>query len=146
MASTATGGECLTISGTLRRASRFLYFLRTGYKVDGERVIPDFPDENFRNHLMVYQFAAQFTAGKDVLDVGCGTGYGTALLAKEARSAVGVPTSLPLRSSGHGNATQPFAISKWTCSTWILLTIPSISLSRVRISSTCAIRLVTSAK
>lgn len=39
----------------------------------------------------------QFAFGKDVLDVGCGSGYGTALLATVARSVVGIdisPTAL----------------------------------------------------
>jgi len=72
-----------------------LYFLKTGYYPDGERVIPDFPNENFQNHLKVYKFLLQFTAAKDVLDVGCGTGYGTACLAENARSIVGIDISKP---------------------------------------------------
>ncbi len=85
----------------VRRARRGLkksiYFLRTGYFHTGERVHPDFPDENFQNHLKVYQFVQQFAVGKDALDVGCGSGYGTALLATVTRSIVGIdisPTAL----------------------------------------------------
>jgi 2-polyprenyl-3-methyl-5-hydroxy-6-metoxy-1,4-benzoquinol methylase len=67
------------------------YRLRTGYNPTGERVCPDFPDANYESHLEVYAFAAQFAVGKDVLDVGCGTGYGTALLAERgARTALGI--------------------------------------------------------
>lgn len=65
-----------------------------GYHHTGERVCPDFPDENFRNHLRVYEFAAQFAPGRRVLDVGCGTGYGTAFLLRSgALSAQGIDLS-----------------------------------------------------
>lgn len=40
----------------------------------------------FRNHVRVYEFAAQFVAGKRVADVGCGAGYGCKIL-KEAGAA-----------------------------------------------------------
>jgi len=72
---------------------RIGYFLRTGYYSAGERVIPAFPDANFQAHLKVYQFMRQFAVGKDVLDVGCGTGYGTAHLAEVAKSIVGIDYS-----------------------------------------------------
>jgi 2-polyprenyl-3-methyl-5-hydroxy-6-metoxy-1,4-benzoquinol methylase len=78
------------LSGELWRIG---YFLRTGYYSRGERVIPDFPDENFQNHFKVYKFVRSFAAGRDVLDVGCGTGYGTAHLAEVARSVVGIDIS-----------------------------------------------------
>jgi SAM-dependent methyltransferase len=59
----------------------------------GERVIPGRVDPDLLNeHLARYRFAAQFAAGAKVLDAGCGTGYGTAMLAG-ALSAVGVDLS-----------------------------------------------------
>ena len=65
-----------------------------GYKHSGERVVPDFEDENFRNHFRVYQLAAQFVRDKDVMDCGCGTGYGSAYLAEQsARSVTGIDFS-----------------------------------------------------
>jgi len=77
-----------------RRFVRAVYSLRTGYRDSGERVNPDFPDENFNSHLRFYQFASQFVSGKDVLDCGCGTGYGTALFAESgAKSALGIDFS-----------------------------------------------------
>jgi SAM-dependent methyltransferase len=72
---------------------RLLYYLRTGYWHCGERVNPDFPDEYFQNHLKAYQFFLQFADHQTVLDVGCGTGYGTALLASVAKRAVGIDIS-----------------------------------------------------
>ena len=72
---------------------RILCFLRTGYRCTGERVNPDVPDANFQNHFKVYKFMRQFAAQKDVIDVGCGTGYGTAHLAEVTRSIVGVDIS-----------------------------------------------------
>jgi 2-polyprenyl-3-methyl-5-hydroxy-6-metoxy-1,4-benzoquinol methylase len=69
------------------------YVVQNGYWHTGERVCPDFPEENFVNHLKVYRFAAQFCSGKRVLDVGCGTGYGTSHLSECASFAVGVDLS-----------------------------------------------------
>ena len=37
-----------------------------------------------------YEFAVSYIQGKKVLDVGCGNGYGTALMAKSAREIVGL--------------------------------------------------------
>src|SRR5260370_13256284 len=74
-------------------ALRISYFLRTGYYSRGERVNPDFPDANFQNHFKVYRFLPQYAVEKDVIDIGCGTGYGTAHLAKVARSIVGIDIS-----------------------------------------------------
>jgi len=70
--------------------TRGTYALRTGYWHTGERSCPDFPDEIFVNHTKVYRFASQFCVGKRILDVGCGTGYGTSFLSDSAKSAVGI--------------------------------------------------------
>ena len=57
----------------------------------GERTLPGIPEENywFQRHVVAYEFAAKLVAGKDVLDAGCGEGYGAALLARDAASVVG---------------------------------------------------------
>jgi SAM-dependent methyltransferase len=85
-------------SRALGRAQRLLtsslYFAKTGYWHDGERVNPDFPGENFINHQKVYLFVSQLVPNKIVLDVGCGTGYGTAILAKHAQQIVGIDNSI----------------------------------------------------
>ena len=72
---------------------RVVYFFRTGYMHTGERVNPDFPDANFQNHFKVYKFLEQFAKDNDVLDVGCGTGYGAAYLRTAAKSVIGIDLS-----------------------------------------------------
>ncbi len=60
----------------------------------GERVIPgQVEDDLWAEHIARYAFATRFADGKRVLDLGCGTGYGTAELAKYAFEAVGVDIS-----------------------------------------------------
>ena len=60
----------------------------------GERVIPGQVDPDLMNeHLARYAFAARLARGKRVLDAGCGSGYGSAELAKAAASVLGVDQS-----------------------------------------------------
>jgi SAM-dependent methyltransferase len=47
----------------------------------------------FGAHMARYRLAATFTSGKSILDVGCGSGYGTASLAHAAALAVGIDAS-----------------------------------------------------
>jgi len=58
----------------------------------GERTLPGIREENywFQRHLVAYRFLLPMAAGKRVLDLGSGEGYGTALLASVAREALGV--------------------------------------------------------
>lgn len=58
----------------------------------GERTIPDLDIENywFRRHQVVYQRLAKHCVGRDVLEAGCGEGYGADLLADVARRVVAV--------------------------------------------------------
>jgi 2-polyprenyl-3-methyl-5-hydroxy-6-metoxy-1,4-benzoquinol methylase len=58
----------------------------------GERTLPDVPEENywFRRHLVVYEWIARRVAGGRVVDMACGEGYGSDVLAATARSVVGV--------------------------------------------------------
>src|SRR5688572_3409263 len=58
----------------------------------GERTLPDVPEENywFRRHLVVYEWIAARAHGRRVVDLACGEGYGTAVLARTAASVVGV--------------------------------------------------------
>jgi SAM-dependent methyltransferase len=60
--------------------------------LDGERTLPDVPEENywFRRHLVVYEWIAARVGGLRVVDLACGEGYGSAVLARRAASVVGV--------------------------------------------------------
>lgn len=58
----------------------------------GERTLPDVPAENywFRRHLAVYEWIAERCRGQHVVDLACGEGYGTDVLARRAATVVGV--------------------------------------------------------
>jgi SAM-dependent methyltransferase len=56
----------------------------------GERLTSDYGGQTQIEHLHRYMLAREWCRGKDVLDVASGEGYGTALLAQVARSALGV--------------------------------------------------------
>jgi ubiquinone biosynthesis O-methyltransferase len=57
----------------------------------GERIIPGQVDDDLLNeHLARYAFAARLARGKRVLDIGCGTGYGSAELARAALSVTAI--------------------------------------------------------
>ncbi|HEY4996803.1 MAG TPA: class I SAM-dependent methyltransferase [Solirubrobacteraceae bacterium] len=58
----------------------------------GERTLPDVPEENYwyRRHLVVYEWIAARVRGLRVIDMACGEGYGTNVLAQQAASAIGV--------------------------------------------------------
>lgn len=60
----------------------------------GERVIPgEVNDDLWAEHIARYAFAARMAPHARVLDIGCGTGYGTAELAQQAQAATGVDVS-----------------------------------------------------
>jgi SAM-dependent methyltransferase len=58
----------------------------------GERTLPDVPEENywFRRHLVVYDWIAERVGGLRVVDMACGEGYGSDVLARTAAQVVGV--------------------------------------------------------
>ncbi|MEJ8568210.1 class I SAM-dependent methyltransferase [Elongatibacter sediminis] len=49
-----------------------------------------FPESRRQLHLDRYEFAAKYCTGKIVLDAACGTGYGSAILAKSAKHVTGI--------------------------------------------------------
>jgi SAM-dependent methyltransferase len=61
-------------------------------ELTGERTLPDVPAENywFRRHLAVYEWIAERVAGGRVLDLACGEGYGSNMLATKAGEVVGL--------------------------------------------------------
>ncbi len=61
-------------------------------ELTGERTLPDVPEENywFRRHLVVYEWIAEQIEGQHAIDMACGEGYGSDVLARRAASVVGV--------------------------------------------------------
>ena len=59
----------------------------------GERFLPGARGEIWYEHWHRYHFAAALVAGKEVLDVACGAGYGSALLAQKCRRVTGIDIS-----------------------------------------------------
>ena len=53
-------------------------------ELTGERTLPDVPEENYwyRRHLAVYEWIAARVGGQRVVDLACGEGYGSDLLAR----------------------------------------------------------------
>jgi 2-polyprenyl-3-methyl-5-hydroxy-6-metoxy-1,4-benzoquinol methylase len=56
----------------------------------GERTLPDVPEENywFQRHLVVYEWIAAQVGGLRVVDMACGEGYGSDVLARAGAAAV----------------------------------------------------------
>src|SRR3954465_7089926 len=61
-------------------------------ELTGERTLPDVPEENywFRRHLVIYEWIAGRVKDRRVVDLACGEGYGSALLAGPPPSVLGV--------------------------------------------------------
>lgn len=63
---------------------------------------------HYKVHLAKYVFAAQFVNGKEVLDIGCGVGYGSSyLLSKGARSITGGDNSEEAIELAQANFQRP---------------------------------------
>lgn len=62
----------------------------TDLEFTGERFVPGAAGDMAYEHWHRYAFARRFAAGKRALDVACGEGYGTALLAAVAAETIGV--------------------------------------------------------
>jgi 2-polyprenyl-3-methyl-5-hydroxy-6-metoxy-1,4-benzoquinol methylase len=61
-------------------------------ELTGERTLPDVPAENYwyRRHLAVYEWIGARVIGGRVIDMACGEGYGSEVLARGAASVLGV--------------------------------------------------------
>lgn len=65
--------------------------IRTSNGSHPERIVPAETEPGIvALHRKRYEFALPYCEGRDVLDAGCGVGYGSALLAERARSVLGV--------------------------------------------------------
>ncbi len=69
----------------------------------GERTLPDVPEENywFRRHLAVYEWIAERVAGLRAIDMACGEGYGSDVLAHSAASVIGVDANPEAHEHAH---------------------------------------------
>ena len=69
----------------------------------GERTLPDVPEENywFRRHLVVYEWIAARVAGLRVIDMACGEGYGSEVLATRASAVTGVDANPEAHEHAH---------------------------------------------
>jgi SAM-dependent methyltransferase len=59
----------------------------------GERFVPGITGNIFLEHMHRYVLTARIVAGKDVLDIASGEGFGSSMLAVQARSVIGVDIS-----------------------------------------------------
>jgi SAM-dependent methyltransferase len=78
-------------------------------ELTGERTLPDVPAENywFRRHLAVYEWIAERCAGQEVVDMACGEGYGTEVLARRARRVTGVDANPDAYDHARSKYTRP---------------------------------------
>jgi SAM-dependent methyltransferase len=84
-------------------------------ELTGERTLPDVPAENYwyRRHLAVYEWIATRVAGGVVLDMACGEGYGSAVLAGAAASVVGVDGNPEAHEHARLRYTRPGLSFAW---------------------------------
>jgi SAM-dependent methyltransferase len=84
-------------------------------ELTGERTLPDVPAENYwyRRHLAVYEWIAERVAGGAVLDMACGEGYGSAVLADKAASVVGVDGNPEAHEHARLKYTRPGLSFEW---------------------------------
>ncbi|MBN2168226.1 MAG: class I SAM-dependent methyltransferase [Actinobacteria bacterium] len=64
----------------------------SGLELTGERTLPGHAEENywFIRHVAAYRYAASICDGLSVADIGCGEGYGTAMIAESAKAVIGI--------------------------------------------------------
>lgn len=98
-----------------RRTQRILNGLRkvtAGLRPFGESVWPGVRNDLFVAHESIYRFASPYARGANVIDAGCGTGYGSRILAEAGASYVlGVdidPLSIAFARRRFANATLSF--------------------------------------
>ena len=67
-----------------------------------ERLIPEqgCNEQVIRQHIARYEFASELVVGKTVLDVACGSGYGSVMLGeKGAKRVLGVVQGIMLKAN-----------------------------------------------
>lgn len=91
--------------------------------LDGERTLPDVPAERyfFCRHEAVYDWIAPLVAGRRVVDLACGEGYGAAILARRAASVLGVdraPEVVAHAAARYGTPDGRVAFAQGDVTTW----------------------------
>ncbi|HLM27423.1 MAG TPA: class I SAM-dependent methyltransferase [Thermoleophilaceae bacterium] len=78
-------------------------------ELTGERTLPDVPAENywFQRHLVVYRWIAERCGGLDVVDMACGEGYGSDVLASRAARVTGVDANPEAHEHAKAKYTRP---------------------------------------
>jgi SAM-dependent methyltransferase len=92
----------------------------TPLEFTGERYTPDVADKIQHEHFHRYLAALQLCAGKDVVDLGCGEGYGTALIGTLAASVIGIDASaetIEHARASHGSSSVRFMTADATVTT-----------------------------
>ena len=80
-----------SIRRNARRGLNVAARLRAGLPPRPESVTPEAPTDLYQAHLSIYRFFARFTAGRRVLDLGCGSGQGSReLIESGARAVLGL--------------------------------------------------------
>jgi SAM-dependent methyltransferase len=84
-------------------------------ELTGERTLPDVPAENYwyRRHLAVYEWIAARVGDGRVLDMACGEGYGSAVLASGGASVVGVDGNPEAHEHARLRYTRPGLSFEW---------------------------------
>jgi SAM-dependent methyltransferase len=84
-------------------------------ELTGERTLPDVPAENYwyRRHLAVYEWIADRVGGGRVLDMACGEGYGSSVLARTAASVIGVDGNPAAHEHARLRYTRPGLSFEW---------------------------------
>ena len=75
-------------SRRLRRLTNGVRKVAAGLRPFGESVWPGVRNDLFVAHASIYEFGARFAGGARVLDAGCGTGYGAAILVRAGAAHV----------------------------------------------------------
>ena len=73
----------------------------------GERYVPQITGEIQLEHIHRYILAQEYAKDKDVLDIACGEGYGSAILGAQALSVIGVDISEEAISHARATYTSP---------------------------------------
>ena len=78
-------------------------------ELTGERTLPDVPAENYwyRRHLAVYEWIAGQCRDLTVVDLACGEGYGSSVLAGKATNVIGVDANPEAYEHARARYRQP---------------------------------------